>query len=163
MEIFINTDQTPEAPVPVEPAENTVIKNDGFWPDIDLNQYREESRQDGTITQPRVIEAALFAINEVNDRLTVWRLTQQKQGYRSAAEVPAEKLNEESTRIQLYRTAVFCLMQARLTDRFRGFDTTGAGGKRADSLEPTIDNLRRDAAWAINDIQAINRMTVELI
>ncbi|EPX8761840.1 hypothetical protein ACW2RE_000018 [Yersinia enterocolitica] len=45
MEIVINTNQTPEAPAPVEPAENTVIKNDGFWPDIDLNQYREESRQ----------------------------------------------------------------------------------------------------------------------
>lgn len=163
MEIVINGNQTPEAPEPVETTEKDVIKNEGFWPDIDLNQYREESRQDGTITQPRVIEAALFAINEVNDRLSVWRLTQQKKGYLSAADVPAEKLDGESTRIQLYRTAVFCLMQARLTDRFRGFDTTGAGGKRADSLEPTIDNLRRDAAWAINDIQAINRMTVELI
>ncbi|MFM1306444.1 head completion/stabilization protein [Yersinia enterocolitica] len=163
MEIIINGNQTPEAPEPVETSEKAIIKNDGFWPDIDLNQYREESRQDGTITQPRVIEAALFVINETNDRLSVWRLTQQQRGYLSLAEVPAEKLNEESTRIQLYRTAVFCLMQARLTDRFRGFDTTGAGGKRADSLEPTIDNLRRDAAWAINDIQAINRMTVELI
>ncbi|WP_145551655.1 head completion/stabilization protein [Yersinia mollaretii] len=163
MEIVINGNQQPEAPEPVEPMENTLIKNEGFWPEIDLKQYREESRQDGTLTQPRVIEAALFAINEVNNRLTLWRLTQQQQGYLSLAEVPAEKLNEESTRIQLYRTAIFCLMQARLTDRFRGFDTTGAGGKRADSLEPTIDNLRRDAAWAINDIQAINRMTVELI
>ncbi|EKN6222686.1 hypothetical protein DVQ50_08275 [Yersinia enterocolitica] len=163
MEIIINGNQTPEAPEPLESTEKAVIKNDGFWPDIDLNQYREESRQDGTITQPRVIEAALFAINETNDRLSVWRFTQQKQGYMTAAEVPATKLGDESTRIQLYRTAVFCLMQARLTDRFRGFDTTGTGGKRADSLEPTIDNLRRDAAWAINDIQAINRMTVELI
>ncbi|EPD8657521.1 head completion/stabilization protein [Yersinia enterocolitica] len=163
MEIVINGNQTPEAPEPVETSEKAIIKNDGFWPDIDLNQYREESRQDGTITQPRVIEAALFAINETNNRLSVWRLTQQKQGYMTVAEVPATKLHDESTRIQLYRTAVFCLMQARLTDRFRGFDTTGTGGKRADSLEPTIDNLRRDAAWAINDIQAINRMTVELI
>lgn len=163
MEIVINGNQTPEAPEPVETSEKAIIKNDGFWPDIDLNQYREESRQDGTITQPRVIEAALFAINETNDRLSVWRLTQQKQGYMTVAEVPATKLHDESTRIQLYRTAVFCLMQARLTDRFRGFDTTGTGGKRADSLESTIDNLRRDAAWAINDIQAINRMTVELI
>ncbi|EKN3779358.1 head completion/stabilization protein [Yersinia enterocolitica] len=163
MEIIINGNQTPEAPEPLESTEKAVIKNDGFWPDIDLNQYREESRQDGTITQPRVIEAALFAINETNDRLSVWRFTQQKQGYMTAADVPATKLADESTRIQLYRTAVFCLMQARLTDRFRGFDTTGTGGKRGDSLEPTIDNLRRDAAWAINDIQAINRMTVELI
>ncbi|ENO8654820.1 head completion/stabilization protein [Yersinia enterocolitica] len=146
MEIVINGNQTPEAPEPVETSEKAIIKNDGFWPDIDLNQYREESRQDGTITQPRVIEAALFAINETNDRLSVWRLTQQKQGYMTVAEVPATKLHDESTRIQLYRTAVFCLMQARLTDRFRGFDTTGTGGKRADSLEPTIDNLRRDAA-----------------
>ncbi|CNL62590.1 head completion/stabilization protein [Yersinia aldovae] len=162
MDIVINNPQASGTPPP-EPAEKTIIKNDGFWPDVDLNQYREESRQDGTITPPRVIEAALFAINEANDRLSVWRLTQQKKGYLSAAEVPAAKLDDESTRIQLYRTAVFCLMQARLTDRFRGFDTTGTGGKRADSLEPTIDNLRRDAAWAINDIQAINRMTVELI
>lgn len=157
MDIVISNPQAPGTP---KLAEKTIIKNDGFWPDIDLNQYREESRQDGTLTQPRVIEAALFAINEANDRLSVWRLTQQKQGYLSAAEVPAAN---ESIRIQLYRTAVFCLMQARLTDRFRGFDTTGSGGKRADSLEPTIDNLRRDAAWAINDIQAISRMTVELI
>ncbi|WP_273875701.1 head completion/stabilization protein [Serratia marcescens] len=30
-------------------------------------------------------------------------------------------------------------------------------------MEPSIDDLRRDADWAINDLQSLPRMTVELI
>ncbi|ANI30003.1 hypothetical protein PL78_09245 [Yersinia entomophaga] len=148
---------------PVSDSGQTMIKNTEFWPDIDLNKYRDDMRQDGTLSQPRVIEAARFAIHETNRRLADWQRARQKQGYFSLTTVPASQLDGESVNVQLYRRAVYCLMQASLTERFRSIDATGSGSKRADSLETTIDALRRDAAWAINDIQAINRMTCELI
>ncbi len=147
---------------PTPPA-STVIKNTDFWPDIDLKQYREDMRQDGTITQPRLLEAARNAINEVNDRLAGWRKQQQRAGYSELEQVPADHLDDESTRVQLYRRAVFCLTQASITERFRSFDATASGSKRADAIEPSIDDLRRDADWAINDLQSLPRMTVELI
>ncbi|MBV0841366.1 head completion/stabilization protein [Serratia liquefaciens] len=145
------------------PQVSTLIKNTDFWPNIDLKQYREDMRQDGTITQPRLLEAARNAINEVNDRLANWRKQQQGAGYSELDQVPADRLDDESTRVQLYRRAVFCLTQASLTERFRSFDATNSGSKRAESLEPTVDDLRRDADWAINDCQSLPRMTIELI
>jgi len=155
----LSIDVTPRQDAAVE----TVIVNTPFWPDIDTKQYRNDMRQDGTITQPRLLEAARNAINEVNDRLAVWRRQQENAGYQTLENVPAERLDEESTRVQLYRRAVFCITQASVTERFRSFDATGSGTKRADSLDTTVDDLRRDAAWAINDLQSQLRMTIELI
>ena len=155
--LVIDVNQKPDQPV------NTVIKNTRFWPDIDLKQYREEMRQDGTITQPRLIEAARNAINEVNDRLNAWRYKQIAAGYGELSQVPADELDDESVRVQLYRRAVFCITQASVTERFSSFDATGSGTKRAETLDTTVDDLRRDADWAINDLQALPRMTIELI
>jgi len=140
-----------------------IIKNSPFWPDVDLTLYRASMRQDGTISQPRVVETAHNAIKEVNDRLSGFRRQQESAGYSNLADVPAEEIDNESVRVQLYRRAVFYLIQASVTEKYPTVDATGAGTKRAEALDPTIDDLRRDAAWAINDLQALPRTTIELI
>ncbi|MCO1344221.1 head completion/stabilization protein [Burkholderia multivorans] len=55
------------------------------------------------------------------------------------------------------------LAKATLIERYRDYDTTGDGARRADELEPQSDELRRDARWAISDIVGRPRVTVELI
>ena len=52
---------------------------------------------------------------------------------------------------------------AELTDRYRSFDSSSEGDRRANVLEETIGNLRRDARWAIRDLLGLPRSTVELI
>jgi len=77
--------------------------------------------------------------------------------------VPASSLNGTSALVQRYLRAVRCLAAANLVERFRSFDTTNDGHLYADRLDATIDDLRRDARWAVRDILGQRRTTVELI
>ena len=84
-------------------------------------------------------------------------------GHHPADDVPAEQIAATSIHVHRYLRAVGCFAKASLTERYRDFDTTAAGNKKADQLENPIDDLRRDARWAISGILGIGRNTVELI
>ncbi|MDP9583566.1 UNVERIFIED_ORG: hypothetical protein J2791_002878 [Burkholderia contaminans] len=158
---FVSTPPLPRAPADVEPAKP--IKNVPFYPDVSLEHARDTMRLDGSITDARLRHELLAAIAEVNDELRSTRAAWRDAGITSLADVPADQLDGESVRLQHYRRAVYCLAKATLIERYRDYDTTGDGARRADELEPQGDELRRDARWAISDIIGRPRMTVELI
>ncbi|WJV54470.1 head completion/stabilization protein [Prodigiosinella aquatilis] len=145
------------------PGQPDVIKNTSFWPDLNLADFRNVMRTDGTVTPERLRPTVLTAISEVNAELYEWRQQQQTAGYTTLADVPAEQLDGESERVQLYRRAVWCWARANLTERYRDYDTTASGNKRADALDPAIDDLWRDVRWALSRLQALSHMIVELI
>lgn len=139
------------------------IKNTPFWPDIDLGDLQECIRTDGTFTVQRLRHAALNAMAEVNGELTLWREARQAEGVADLAAVPAEQLDDESVLLQHYRRAVYCITKANLNERYRDYDATESGNKRADATDESIDDLWRDARWAMRLIQGERHMTVELI
>ncbi len=147
------------------PAVNTeeVIENDGWFPDIEPAELRKAARFDGTVTPERLSKAILFAVSSVNAELADWQATQISAGLESLADVPAPSLGGLSTKVALYTRAVYAAAQADLVERYRDYDTTGAGGKQADAMDPRIADLRRDIRWAISDLIGIRRTTVELI
>lgn len=151
------------APQPATTEPPPLIGNSGFWPDIDPAHLREAMRIDDTITAGRLLGAAVEAMASVNGELTAWRHRQQAAGHATAHDVPAEAIGGESIVLARYRRAVYCRAKAMLLERYRDFDTTGDGHQRADLMESPIDELRRDAAWAIADIQQRTRCTIELI
>ncbi|MFP3499126.1 head completion/stabilization protein, partial [Pseudomonas sp. SIMBA_059] len=89
---------------------------------------------------------------EVNDELRSALAAWRDAGITCLADAPADQLDGESVRLQHYRRAVYCLAKATLIERYRDYDTTGDGARRADELEPQGDELRRDVRWAISDI-----------
>lgn len=139
------------------------LANNGFFPNIDLQDLQDAMRLDGTVTMPRLKHAAVEAITSVNGELRDWRLRQEGLGFAALADVPAEEIDKESVQLARYRRAVYCLTKANLTERYRDFDATHDGHKRATELESPIDDLRRDARWAISDLLGRARNTVELI
>lgn len=139
------------------------IRNDGFFPDICLNELRASARLDGTVTHMRLREATLDAIDSINAELASWRARQVAAGYRTLAEVPANKVDDQSVQFIRYRRAVFNLAHADLSERYRDWDTTQAGSHRAEAIESTICHARRNVRWAINDLLGSARATVELI
>jgi hypothetical protein len=145
---------------PAEPGK--VVVNSGFWPDIDTAFFRETYRLDGTITNPRLVNALIQSMAEANKALNAWRLQQQENGYASLSDVPCEKINQQSILVTHYQTAVFCGAKARLLEHYRDFDSTDADGEKA-GLEIQIIDLRRDAAGAIADVCGRSAWTVELI
>lgn len=158
---FVSTPPLSRAPAETEPAKP--IKNDPFYPNVSLDHARDTMRLDGSVTDARLRHELLAAIASVNDELRSARAAWRDAGIERLADVPADQLDDESVLLQHYRRAVYCLAKATLVERYRDYDTTGDGARRADELEPQGDELRRDAHWAISDIVRRPRVTVELI
>lgn len=153
---FVSPEQKPE--------ENEKIRSDVFWPSFSTQHYRETQRQnDGTITNARLKTALINAVIEVNRELADWQKAQMRLGYQQLADIPAIKINDVSELCELYQRAVYNYANASLAERYRDFDTTPAGNKKADALSPTIEDLRRDAIWAIQRIKGDPHNIAELI
>ena len=151
------------SPEPVKESAQDIIQNTFFWPDIDLAECRREMRLDGTVTTERLRQQALTAVSEVNAELFSFRQKQMDRGCAVLADVPSEKIGGESERVQLYRRAVWCWTKALVVEKYRDFDSTAEGNKKADEMESGLGDLWRDARWAIARLQDLPHMTVELI
>lgn len=145
------------------PATELPISAGAFWPEIDPAAARAAQRIDGTVTAERWRAALIEAAATVIGLLGAWHLDQIAAGYTTLDTVPAVEIDNESINLHRYRRAVYCTAAASVTERYRGFDATDSGQRRADELETPIDDLYRDAHWAICDILGRPRSTVELI
>lgn len=155
---FIPGGLSPSPPVP-----GAHINSEPFWPSIDLDKLRETLRIDSSVTAARLETAVIAGIISVNRDLVEWRAFKQAAGYASLAEVPSEEIQGESQLVYLYLRAVECAAGAEVCERYRGFDSSGTGVKKADDNEPTIDDYRRDQRWAVRDFLGTSRTTVELL
>jgi len=151
-------------PAPTPETVEAAIASSAFWPSINPADIREEQRIDNTVTPVRLKATLIEAIAATNNALAGWRTTQQVLGGHAAlADVPAEQIAEQSILVHRYRRAVGCLAKALLLERYRDFDSTGKGDKKAEGLTDPIDDHRRDHLHALADITGRSRCTVELI
>jgi hypothetical protein len=147
---------------PAAPAA-AVIENDGFFPDIDSAESLARMRLDGTVTADRLTAALTEAAAAVNSQLAAWKQAQLTAGSWMLEDVQAGTIAGKSILVHRYYRAVECYAAATLIERYRSFDATNDGHQYADKLESPIDDLRRDARWAITDILGLARSTIELI
>jgi hypothetical protein len=139
------------------------VAQDGWWPDIDLVQLRARANLDGSVTDERLRAAVVNACFDVNSQCWTWRRTQQAAGALALDEVAAPEIDGQSVLVHLYLRAVTCGAQVDLYERYRGVDTTASGDRKADALDTTVPDLRRDQRWAVSDLVGRGRTTVELI
>lgn len=150
------------APAPAAPAE-TVITNDGWFPDVDPAAARAGLRVKDGVTAERLRRALIGAIVTVGNQLADWQRTQRGAGHASLATVPAPVLDGRSRLVLLYERAIGAYAKAELVEAYRDVDLTGAGQRKVEDAEPSIGELRRDAVHAIRDILGVDRSTIELI
>lgn len=142
------------------PATGQDITSHPFWPAINTATLRDVMRIDNDITMARLKHGIITAIAQVNQDLISYR---QQQTATTLADVTAENIGDESQLVHHYRRAVYCLTRANLIERLRDYDTTKDGEGRAESLEQTVTDLRRDARFAVRAILGTTHTTVELI
>ena len=153
----------PPAPDRDPPPAETLIVNDGFFPDIDPAQIRDVARIPTSITPPRLREAILAAILSAEIDLREWAALHVAGGHATLDAVPAPQLDGKSANIIRYRRIVALFAKAELIERHRDYDTTAAGAGQSDELSASISDLRRDAAHAVRDMLGRTRTTVDLI
>lgn len=144
-------------------TEAITITNASFFPDLQLQEFRESMRIDSTVTDQRAVHALEAAMYEANQLLSPWMQEKLDTGVDSITNVPQPAWQPEGYYKALYLRAVWSLAKSNLVERYRDYDTTGTGHDRAEALEMTDDDYRRDAAWALSDIRGRPRTTVELI
>lgn len=139
--------------IPPVPVEEPVIKNTGFFPDVDPKRMRDEMRLEQTVTPVRLRRAIKTAMAETNAELTDWRDLQLAAGYQRLEDVPTDEIDGESVRVFHYFNAVCSMTTATLYERYRGVDASAKGDKKADCIEDTIDEMWRDMRWSVARIQ----------
>lgn len=150
---------TAEAPTP----EQTTLEGGGFWPDIDLQRFRDEMRADDSITLARVRGAVVAAFVHVANDLLPSRVELQLAGHASLAAAGGDQVGDETVRVAMFRRAVFCFAKAELVEAYRDWDITRKGEDRAELLELTADDHRRNGRNALSDFRGAPRTVVELI
>lgn len=159
---------SPEAPA--SPAGSTVTAGD-FWPEIDVNHFRDALRIGGTtIGHPRLVEALRSAMFAVEDQLIQWQAAQIAAAYATLAAVPSTVITEaagevpaETKLTMTWRRAVYHTAAADLCETNRDLTASQTGAARADEQAPTATDYRRNATHAIRDILKTTRTKVSLI
>ncbi|MEE9946553.1 head completion/stabilization protein [Pseudomonas sp. 382] len=149
--------------VPSDSVPGSHINSDPFWPSIDLDSLRETLRIDSSVTPARLETAVVAAILSVNRDLAKWRVAKQAEGFTVLDDVPSEQILDKSQLVHLYVRAVECAAGAEVCERYRNYDSTASGAKKADETAPTIEDYRRDQRWAVRDFLGTSRTTVELL
>ena len=149
------------ATAPASPAQP--LSSGGWYPDIDPTEARAVMRLDGTVTNDRLVECLSNAMSSVEDELDEWQQQQRALGRARLADVPSKAINGVSRLVMLYKRAVVAYAQAELLEKYRELDTTGRGDRRADAMNETAEDYRRNVRYAVRDILGRPRATVELI
>ncbi|OOF47949.1 phage head protein [Rodentibacter trehalosifermentans] len=143
------------------PNTDDFITNEPFFPDLSISQCRNQMRIDGTVTEFRLKDSLIEAMASVNEELNAFQKENAKYGHLES--IPAPVINDESILVQRYQRAVICLAVANLYERYASYDSTNDGEKKMEQLKDIIDQLRRDARFAISDMLKRRRIDVELI
>ncbi|HGO5855317.1 TPA: head completion/stabilization protein [Mannheimia haemolytica] len=139
------------------------ITNNGFFPNIELLEVRNAMRIDGTVINERLKQAVIEAMATVNTDLKAYRLNAEQAQKANLQACDDEQINGESVLVYKYKRAVYCLAVANLYERYRSYDSTKDGHDKAEELESTAGDLKRDYHFAVRDILGENRMISELI
>ncbi|WP_398501341.1 head completion/stabilization protein [Variovorax sp.] len=150
-------------PTPASPAAS-VVPGDGWYPDIDCNDFRNALRMGEMVTHDRLVGAIEGAQVTVERELAAWRAACEMWGAATLAEVEPNRLSGGKHRLTLiYTRAVRMHAAAELAETHRDLTATQDGQARADTDETTAREYLRRATHAVRDILGVTRTAVELI
>lgn len=150
------------SPAPDISAPGKMLACGPFWPDVDLNHFRDAERIGGTlIPDARVEQALLQAVLTVEGDLAKWRAVQEELGFTSLDTVPSASIGGQHRYGLLWRQAVYALATAELIETHRDVSATGQG--RSDGLDNRADDHRRVSLHAIRAIKGVGRTAVGLV
>lgn len=152
------------SPAPAASTPGLMIACGPFWPDIDVNHFRDARRIGGTlIPDARVVDALAAAVLIVAADLDDWSIARQAEGHDALEDVPGASVGGESGLIVLWRRAVYAYAAADLRETHGAISATATGQSRADEMDMSAEDHRRNGLHAIRAIRGTRRTAVELI
>lgn len=151
---------------PAAPASPSVsvLKGDGWWPDISCTEMRDALRIGEAVTHERLIGALENAFINVADDLAVWRAVQEQAGSASLDAVrPTEKVNGKTRLTVLFTNAVRYAAAGELADHTTDMSATASDETRAEAKRATACDYEARRLAAVRTIMGVTRVAVELI
>ena len=146
------------------PSNNTedsqTVTNDGFYPDLIVQEFRDMMRADKSIALDRVIAVLTQSVISINRELIGWR---QNITEATLAEVSSPVINGKTELVHLYIAAVYNLAKALLIENYRDYDSTKSGHDKAEQMETRIDDCMRVSRESIRAFLGQPRVTIDLI
>ena len=135
-----------------------IIKSDSFYPNVALDHIREIVRIEGAVTDDRLKQAIIEEVIDIN-RL----LKSLKDKAAQLSDLSTTQINDQPETDFLYISAIANGVAAKINENYRNYDSSNAGGKKAEDAELTVDDYRRNKQWAILQLLGENHTVVELI
>lgn len=137
---------------------NISISSGTFFPVISLDAIRDFIRTDGSVTDVRLRQLILEEMIDVNRLLASIVMKAE-----TLADLATNQIDGKPETDVLYFSAVANGVAAKVIEKYAGYDATNSGVKKAELMECSVDDYRRNKMWAIQKLKGENHSVVELI
>lgn len=142
--------------------QNTVITNDGFWPDINAGDFARLRGIPPAQSDERVAVALVNAMLSVNTQLTRLKTRYQQHG-QTVSDESSVSLNGKSALMIQYQSAVFARAKADLLVDVATVNQKPAGDHLADRSLESKNELLAESERIIRNMNGKGRATVALL
>ena len=137
------------------------IKNDGFWPDINLADFQKQRQVPPDLDGDLLTDALLASVAEINLSLESLKRQLIANGYQSASDAPGAKANGQNALCAQYKKALYARAKADLVGEITSIVSRAANPKQENP--ETKNNLLAEAAFVIRNMKGLKRVTVASI
>lgn len=137
------------------------IKNDGFWPDLDLSDFMIERSMAPNINQQLIRDAIVSAVVDVNLSLDKYKQNQILNGVNTASSCGVVSVDGTSSTVIIYKKAVFARAKADLIGEF--VSISSKDDKISESQKEMKTALLAESTREIRKILGLRRCGVTLI
>ncbi|SFC49539.1 head completion/stabilization protein [Pragia fontium] len=139
----------------------SIITNDGFWPDIDVADFEVFRTIPGDINHSQIAAALVDSVVEINRQLQDIAAQRRAQGYNTAATVPGVSVDGKNELITQYQKAVFARAKADLIGEYASLGRSE--GHTGQDNPKTKADLLAEAAYTVRNIKGLKRVGVSLL
>ncbi|GLR75980.1 head completion/stabilization protein [Aliivibrio sifiae] len=144
--------------------QDTVIENDGFWPDLNAGDFEKRRAPPMEMDKDTIAYAVAAAVAQINLALITVKTGYEAEGINKAEDVLGQpKVGDKNLLIILYESAVFARAKSELLPEFATTQLRDAGDNVAEREPETRDSLLAESQQHIRAIKGKSRVGIELL
>ncbi|MDO6706150.1 head completion/stabilization protein [Photobacterium sp. 1_MG-2023] len=144
--------------------QQTLIQNDGFWPDVDAGAFERRRGTPAAQDDERIAYAVANAMASVNLELERLKARYLAEGIVKAADLEAfPAINGKNRVVIQYEAAVFARAKADLLPDFATVHQKKDGDHLAERSLETKNELLAESVRILRNLLGHNRSTVDLL
>ncbi len=144
--------------------QDTVITNDGFWPDLNAGDFEKRRGVPLSLDKESIAYSLAASIAQINIELAATKAAYLEAGETTAAEVAGQpKIADKNLLVILYEKAVFARTKSELLPEYATTQAKDAGENIATGHAEMRDQLLAESQQHIRAICGSGRTGIDLL